>query len=36
MVLGRSQYKIEPRGGKNLLLSGPNPQPRPTTSNSMV
>ncbi|SKV49529.1 Uncharacterised protein [Mycobacteroides abscessus subsp. massiliense] len=36
MVLGRNQYRIEPRGGKNLLLSGPKPQPRPMTSNSMV
>ena len=36
IVLGRNQYRIEPIGGKNLLLSGPNPQPRPTTSNSIV
>ncbi len=36
MVLGRNQYRIEPSGGKNRLFSGPNPQPRPMTSNSMV
>ncbi|CPU65992.1 Uncharacterised protein [Mycobacteroides abscessus] len=36
IVLGRNQYKIEPRGGKKRLLSGPKPQPRPMTSNSMV
>ena len=36
MVLGRNQYRIDPIGGKKRLFSGPNPQPRPTTSNSMV
>ena len=36
MVPGRSQYRIEPIGGKNRLFSGPKPQPRPTTSNSIV
>ncbi len=36
MVLGRNQYRIEPIGGKNRLFSGPKPQPRPMTSNSMV
>src|SRR6478609_9736190 len=36
MVLGRNQYRIDPSGGKNRLFSGPNPHPRPTTSNSMV
>ena len=36
MVLGRNQYRIDPSGGKNRLFSGPNPQPRPMTSNSMV
>ena len=36
MVLGRNQYRIDPIGGKNRLLSGPNPQPSPTTSNSIV
>ena len=36
MVLGRNQYRIDPSGGKNRLFSGPNPQPRPTTSNNMV
>ena len=36
MVLGRNQYSIEPSGGKKRLLSGPNPQPSPTTSNSIV
>ena len=36
MVLGRNQYRIDPIGGKNRLFSGPNPHPRPTTSNSMV
>ncbi len=36
MVLGRNQYRIDPNGGKNLLLSGPKPHPSPTTSNSMV
>ena len=36
MVLGRNQYRIEPIGGKNRLFSGPNPQPSPTTSNSIV
>ncbi len=36
IVLGRSQYRIEPSGGKYRLLSGPKPQPSPTTSNSSV
>ncbi len=36
MVPGRSQYRIEPIGGKNRLFSGPKPQPRPMTSNSIV
>ena len=36
MVPGRSQYRIEPIGGKNRLFSGPKPQPRPTTSKSIV
>ncbi len=36
MVLGRNQYRIEPIGGKNRLFSGPNPQPRPITSNNIV
>ena len=36
MVLGRNQYRIDPIGGKNRLFSGPNPHPRPMTSNSMV
>src|SRR5882757_7436556 len=35
-VLGRNQYSAEPMGGKNRLFSGPNPQPSPTTSNSIV
>src|SRR5215207_4103232 len=36
IVLGRNQYRIEPIGGKNRLFSGPNPQPSPTTSKSIV
>ena len=36
IVLGRNQYRIEPSGGKKRLLSGPKPQPSPTTSNSIV
>jgi hypothetical protein len=36
MVPGRSQYRIEPIGGKKRLFSGPKPQPRPMTSNSIV
>ena len=36
MVLGRNQYRIDPIGGTNRLFSGPNPHPRPMTSNSMV
>ena len=36
IVLGRNQYRIEPIGGKNRLFSGPNPQPNPTTSKSIV
>nr|CRL71190.1 hypothetical protein CPGR_00613 [Mycolicibacter nonchromogenicus] len=36
IVLGRNQYRIDPIGGKNRLLSGPKPQPSPTTSNSIV
>ena len=27
---------IDPIGGKNRLFSGPKPQPRPMTSNSIV
>ena len=36
IVFGRSQYRMDPIGGKKRLFSGPNPQPRPTTSNSIV
>src|ERR1700757_1761616 len=36
MVPNRIQYRIEPSGGKNRLFSGPNPQPSPITSNSIV
>ncbi len=36
MVLGRNQYRIDPIGGRNRLFSGPNPQPRPMTSKSIV
>src|ERR1700761_9796675 len=36
IVPNRIQYKIEPSGGKNRLFSGPNPQPSPITSNSIV
>ncbi len=36
MVSGRSQYRIEPIGGKNRLFNGPKPQPSPITSNSIV
>src|ERR1700754_1641722 len=36
IVLGRSQYKNPPMGGQNLAVSGPDPQPRPRTSNSRV
>jgi hypothetical protein len=36
IVLGRNQYRIDPIGGKNRLLSGPKPQPSPITSNNIV
>src|SRR6185312_350958 len=36
IVFGRNQYNSEPSGGKNRLFSGPNPQPSPITSKSIV
>lgn len=36
IVPGRNQYRIDPIGGKKRLFNGPKPQPRPTTSNSIV
>ncbi len=36
IVRGRSQYRIEPIGGKKRLFSGPKPQPSPMTSKSIV
>ena len=36
IVLGRNQYSAEPIGGQKRLFSGPKPQPRPTTSKSIV
>ena len=36
IVPGRSQYRELPSGGRNLSVSGPNPQPSPMTSNSTV
>src|SRR5882757_6046943 len=35
-VLGRNQYSAEPMGGKNRLLSGPNPPPSPVVDNSTI
>ena len=34
MVPVRNQYSGEPIGGMILPVSGPNPHPRPSTSNS--
>ena len=36
IVLGRNQYRTPPIGGMNRPVSGPDPQPRPRTSNSRV
>ena len=36
IVLGRNQYRKPPIGGQNRAVSGPDPQPRPNTSNSRV
>ena len=35
-MLGRSQYRNPPIGGMNRPVSGPDPQPKPSTSNSSV
>src|SRR5689334_4916979 len=35
-VPGRSQYRNPPNGGTNRIVSGPDAQPRPSTSNRIV
>src|SRR6185437_4615578 len=34
IVLGRNQYRNPPIGGQNRAVRGPDPQPKPRTSNS--
>jgi len=36
MVLGLKKWRKAPNGGKYLAVSGPLPQPKPNTSNSML